>query len=397
MEDQTNKNASQQQGASLTIQIPSPSQMAAKRSLIPLSFTVVIICFFLAFCDFRCSGQTFATITGINMVTGTTLNLSGMSGAGTGNQALPSSFWAVIALCAAIVGVFVFLIREKREAMVGVWTGIIGFASLLILQFVIRGEVQRQGQGLVEVDFDLGYWLALVAFAVASLLSYFRYVAVRTIPVSSALPSSGKNELASGQPISEAKRAVSVPSRQFDAMVWLRKYMYWIGGAAAIALLSYGIYYFFIRHDDLVADVNTALSDKYGTAYHVVTDMDINWDKYDLDNFVKPGRKKSEYYPYVVKGDFDGDGTSDLAAVVKNTANGMVQLAIVWGGDKGIQFYNGQICPVISLVTPKEFKSHWQSTPLNLRTDAILVECYEKSAWILYWNGYSFQQYWLSD
>jgi len=148
---------------------------------------------------------------------------------------------------------------------------------------------------------------------------------------------------------------------------------------------------------DLEADVNTILANKYDSKYRVTTDKDRNWDKYEFDNFVTPERKKFQYYPYIVKGDFNGDGISDLAAEVTNTENNYTRLVIIWGGNNSIKFYDGQLCSAISFFPANKLKSYWEQGSVNLNGDAILVECYEKSAWILYWDGNSFQQYWISD
>ncbi|MFZ1561626.1 MAG: zinc-ribbon domain-containing protein [Saprospiraceae bacterium] len=148
---------------------------------------------------------------------------------------------------------------------------------------------------------------------------------------------------------------------------------------------------------DLEGDINTILAEKYGTKYRVTTDNDRKWEKYAFENFVTPERKKFEYYPYIVKGDFNGDGNLDLAAEVINTENNYGRLAIIWGKSNAIKFYDGQLCSAISFIPNNEWKSHWESGSVQLQGDAILVTCFEKSAWILYWDGNSFQQYWMSD
>lgn len=148
---------------------------------------------------------------------------------------------------------------------------------------------------------------------------------------------------------------------------------------------------------DLEADINEVLIEQAHEEYRVVTDKDRNWDKYEFDNFVTPERFKFSYYPYIVKGDFDGDNVPDLAAEVRNTNNNYTRLALLWGNSKKLTFYDGQLCSALSFVPANEWKSHWEEASVTLAADAIMVTCYEKSAWLLYWNGRSFQQYWMSD
>lgn len=148
---------------------------------------------------------------------------------------------------------------------------------------------------------------------------------------------------------------------------------------------------------DLESDVNSALAAEYGAKYRVVTDQDRKWDKHEFDTFVIPEREKFEYYPYIVKGDFDGDKVSDLAAEVVNTENNYHRLAVVWGGSHRLSFYDGQLCSALSFAPANEWKSHWEEAAVTLAADAIMVSCYEKSAWLLYWTGRGFAQYWISD
>jgi hypothetical protein len=149
---------------------------------------------------------------------------------------------------------------------------------------------------------------------------------------------------------------------------------------------------------DLEANINIILANKYGSKYHVVTDRDMNWGKFDFKNFVIPARKKFEYYPYIVKGDFNGDGISDLAAQVKDIENNRIILMAIWG-DMSITFIDKQLGSglAISYFSPNKLESHWEQSSITLKYDAIGVELYEASFYVLYWNGKSFQSYQLTD
>ncbi|MFZ1704886.1 MAG: SH3 domain-containing protein [Saprospiraceae bacterium] len=149
--------------------------------------------------------------------------------------------------------------------------------------------------------------------------------------------------------------------------------------------------------NNLVEEINAKLASLYNSKYRVVTDNDKNWSKYDFDNFITPERKKFQYFPYIVKGDFNGDGISDLAAEIKNTENNFERLVFIFGGNNLIKFYDGQLCSSISFIPANEWVSHWESGSLKLNADAIIVSCFEKSGWILYWDGNTIKEYWISD
>ena len=66
-------NDSTKQPSTINIQVPTAESIAAKRSLIPVSFAAVIIFFFFSFVDFKCNGTTAESLTGYNLVLGTHL------------------------------------------------------------------------------------------------------------------------------------------------------------------------------------------------------------------------------------------------------------------------------------------------------------------------------------
>lgn len=175
MENQNPPN--QEQPQTIIIQVPSADNIASRRPLIPASFAFAIICFFFTFCDFKCvsNGQKLASVTGIELVTGTQLkDHDMMSGRETEGEEIPSSIWAILALSAAVIGLGVFLIKGKNEAPIGVSAGAIGVASLFILQFLLKSTMEEKGHGKVEADFQFAYWGALLAMGVAGLISYLR-------------------------------------------------------------------------------------------------------------------------------------------------------------------------------------------------------------------------------
>ena len=176
---------------------PSPQEstldtIAKNRNFIPLAFALVIIFFFFSFCDFKCNSMKVASLTGINLVTGThvQMNAGGMLGSNPFDsmndypkkqvqekgQKVEPNMWAILALLAAIGGLFAFYKKIPKESLAGTAAGAVGFISLLILQSAIKNKVGEQGGGMVqvEIEFLFGYWAALLAFLIAGGISYLR-------------------------------------------------------------------------------------------------------------------------------------------------------------------------------------------------------------------------------
>lgn len=166
--------------------------IAKNRGIIPVAFALVILLFFFSFCDFKCNNMKVASLTGINLVTGSHVNMAGadmlddnpfgsmngnnMNKTDSRNKKVDPNIWAIIAFLTAIAGVVVFYKKLKNEALLGTAAGAIGVVSLLLLRSAIQNKLQVQGGGMVqvEIDFLFGYWASILAFLIAGGISYLR-------------------------------------------------------------------------------------------------------------------------------------------------------------------------------------------------------------------------------
>jgi hypothetical protein len=188
------------QTTSINIQIPTRESLAERHLLIPISFLLVILCFFFTFCDFRIIGnlgqseypaseQTQKSITGLKFITGTALPASGANNElvssffGTNEQAeslqkISFNIWAFVALAAAIGGVYIFRKREKNEALYGTLLAAAGFIALLMLLLSVNKYEGKIEMGFVSLKtkmvFQFPYWAALLSFATAGSISFLR-------------------------------------------------------------------------------------------------------------------------------------------------------------------------------------------------------------------------------
>lgn len=166
-----------------------PHKLAQYRNPIQVSFFLVILFFFFGFCNFKCNGTKVASLTGINLVTGTHLKtqMNGLFDANSFNpgasrkrssrrEKIPANFWAILAFLAAIAGFVIFYRKSKREALGGTILGITGIVALFILRLVVKNKLEEHGGGMVHIEasFLFGYWASLLAFIVAGGLSYLR-------------------------------------------------------------------------------------------------------------------------------------------------------------------------------------------------------------------------------
>lgn len=278
MENQENSSGQQ----TFNIQIPSADNIASRRPLIPVSFAFAIILFFFSFCDFKCGGQKIGSVTGINLVTGTELKDRDLfSGKETKGEEIPASIWAILAFGAALVGLGAFLIKEKREALIGTGSGAVGFGSLLILQFVIKNTVEKEGNGQLEADFQFAYWASVLALGFAGFISYLRMQKIHNIVVK--VSPQAANSPHSEENLSQTQTTVNRASQtsNFDIGEWLGKNKKVIIAVLSAVIAIYCVYYFFLRHDPAKDAKKSAVaycdcSTKYNDAMIKVNEKFVN-------------------------------------------------------------------------------------------------------------------------
>lgn len=248
--EQQNNTAGQ---TTINVQVPSASNIASRRPVIPVSFALAIICFFFTFCDINCGGQKMGSLTGINLVTGTQMETPTMFGQKTKGQEVPASIWAIFAFGAAIIGLGAYLIKEKREALIGTGAGLVGAGSLIILQFGVKSAIEKESKGQVHADFQLAYWGALLALGVAGGISYLRMQQTHQIALNFSSAPSGDNpnaQLSSSSTTSPSVHTTTLGTESgFDAGVWLKENMKLVIGISSLVLCLGLLYYFLLRHD----------------------------------------------------------------------------------------------------------------------------------------------------
>lgn len=144
--------------------------------------------------------------------------------------------------------------------------------------------------------------------------------------------------------------------------------------------------------------MNEALTAKFGTKWHVVNDKEAKWIKDAFEYFIVPKRKELPDYPYITKGDFNGDGKADMAAVVTDSTRSSYQVAFILGPGN-IKFWDEDIMVDAALTTIA--KSEVISIPngenekvkkIKMKVDGIQVEYFEKASFVVYLDKSSFKR-----
>jgi hypothetical protein len=239
-----------------TIQIQVPT---LQRAIMPLSFAVVIILFFFTFCEFKCTatGRTLESVKGISFVAGKELRENDLI---TGRERpagkIPPNFWAILSLGSAVIGLGAYLIREKREALIGIIAGIAGFVSLFILQYDIKSKITKDSEGQVNAVFQFPFWLALIAFVIAVVIGFLRRRQFPGLPAGST--SKESTDLIQNTITSVTSTADQTSN--FDIGKWIAKNKYPVSSVAGILILALAAYFLFFKHDPIEDGKKAAVS-----------------------------------------------------------------------------------------------------------------------------------------
>ncbi len=144
--------------------------MIRVRSLSPLAFGFILFCFVLPFITVSCPGASY-TMSGAQLVTGTTLSTPTAFGPPKQQTVEGEPLAALAALC-ALAGLVLGLLPGARFRVPGAVLAGLGAVLLLALRSKLVADAAREGQGMLQLSFDLGFWLALLGFVAAAVLTW---------------------------------------------------------------------------------------------------------------------------------------------------------------------------------------------------------------------------------
>ena len=109
----------------------------------PAVLGIALICFILPWVNFSCQGQHVATFTGLQLVTGTTVQQQGMFGQRQ-NQKVDSEPLAVAVLLLTILGVALSFLKSRKSSLIPSVVGVVAFIVLLLLKSKIETDATNR-------------------------------------------------------------------------------------------------------------------------------------------------------------------------------------------------------------------------------------------------------------
>jgi hypothetical protein len=144
-----------------------------KRKISSSIFGLILVCFFLPFMTVSCQSQKIYSFTGTQLVTGTSIEQKNSFGGSSTKQQVNGEPLAFLALACSIAGVGVGLSNWKKGPKVSIGIAIAGVILMLLLKSKVDTDVFSQGRGMIQVDYDLGFWGGLLLFLSAAIVNFF--------------------------------------------------------------------------------------------------------------------------------------------------------------------------------------------------------------------------------
>jgi hypothetical protein len=167
--------------------------MASKKSVASLFlFVGSTLCFFLPFVTVSCGGIKAFTLTGQQLATGTTLSEPQAFGPPQTQKIDADPFAAIAGLC-GIAGIALSLIGRSMAGGAAV-SGGLGALSLFILRTKLGDQLQKQSQGMAQVNYESGYTLAVLLLIAGTAWNIYQLMqSKRTASVNASPPNSGSS------------------------------------------------------------------------------------------------------------------------------------------------------------------------------------------------------------
>jgi uncharacterized membrane protein YphA (DoxX/SURF4 family) len=129
-------------------------------------FGLALLCFLLPFVTVSCNQQKVASFTGFQLVFGTTVQQPQMFGPPKEQRvdAEPLAAWAFV--CCLVALGLAFAKSRKTEIGAAVFAGI-SLVCLMQLKSKLQDEVLRQSSGFLQVNYESGFWIVVLAILAA--------------------------------------------------------------------------------------------------------------------------------------------------------------------------------------------------------------------------------------
>lgn len=129
-------------------------------------FVIVLFCSIMPFTSISCGQQKITTMTGVQLSTGMTLNIAGEEQKMDPNPSIMAAF-----ACAALAAIVLLISKSKPAFAVALLSAVAGTGSLIFFKIKMDEYVAKEGQGMIGVVYEPGFWICLALFVIGIVVS----------------------------------------------------------------------------------------------------------------------------------------------------------------------------------------------------------------------------------
>lgn len=148
----------------------------------PAFYLLALICFLLPFVEVSCNGQKVVSVSGLQLVTGSTLGVDSAVPARQQQHMQPSTP-AVVAFGVGIFGLVYAIAGTWRRFVISGAAGVLSAISLLFLQNETPAGAPPEALGMISLSYEPGYYASILLFFAGAGFCLFAEYASRSHPV----------------------------------------------------------------------------------------------------------------------------------------------------------------------------------------------------------------------
>lgn len=129
------------------------------KNISPIGFAVALLCFFMPFTTVSCQGHQLWTVSGLQLANGTQVSEPGSDPPKM--RDIPSDPYVLAVLICSLVGLVVSFLPGSASRFGTLGIALIGIALLVIFKVRTDADILKEGKGLLQVQYELGYFGAI--------------------------------------------------------------------------------------------------------------------------------------------------------------------------------------------------------------------------------------------
>jgi len=132
----------------------------------------VLALFLLPFTTLTCGGAKLATLNGVQLATGTALSTRDTLSARAKVETIKPEPLATVAILAALAALGLAFARDRKGRLGSGVAAAFCAITLLAMKMKVDQDTLKQGQGVVGVQWEFGFWMALLAALAGAVLAF---------------------------------------------------------------------------------------------------------------------------------------------------------------------------------------------------------------------------------